>query len=142
MTETPRGMIGTMGPYLIVSDVGRSLPFYRDQLGFEVIYQIDAPNTFFAVLRRDGAMLFLRSRHDVAPLPNPVRHPEFVWDAYSYTPDPDALAAEFASCGATFSKTLGDDGSLRGFELTDPDGHVLFFGRPLEAGDRGQPRPR
>ena len=34
-------MIGTMGPYFIVSDVGRSLPFY--QLGFQVIYQIDEP---------------------------------------------------------------------------------------------------
>ncbi|MBO9576471.1 MAG: VOC family protein [Sphingobium sp.] len=136
MAVQSKGVIGTMAPYLVVSDVGRSLPFYRDQLGFEVVYQIDEPNTFFAVLRRDGAMLFLRSRHDVDPLPNPKRHPEFVWDAYSYTPDPDALAAEFAGRGARFSKQLGNnDSGLRGFELTDPDGHVLFYGRPLEAGD-------
>ena len=133
MSQAPHGMIGTMGPYFIMSDVGRSLPFYRDGLGFEIIYQLDDPNTFFAVLRRDGAMLFLRSRHDVDPLPNPQRHPEFVWDAYSYTPDPDALAAEFASRGVSFSKPLEDnDSGLRGFEVTDPDGYVLFFGRPVE----------
>jgi hypothetical protein len=32
-----------------------------------------------------------------------------------------------------FSKSLKDthDG-LRGFELIDPDGHVLFFGRPQQ----------
>jgi uncharacterized glyoxalase superfamily protein PhnB len=52
-------------------------------------------------------------------------------DAFVYVPDPDALAAEFAGHGATFSEPLKDthDG-LRGFEITDPDGYVLFFGRP------------
>jgi hypothetical protein len=41
------------------------------------------------------------------------------------------LAAEFASRGVTFSAPLKDtqDG-LRGFELRDTDGYVLFFGRP------------
>jgi hypothetical protein len=53
------------------------------------------------------------------------------WDAFVYVPDPDALAAEFVDQGAAFSSPLKDthDG-LRGFELTDPDGYVLFFGRP------------
>jgi hypothetical protein len=39
------------------------------------------------------------------------------------SPDPDALAAAFASRKDTH------DG-LRGFELKDADGYVLFFGRP------------
>ena len=53
------------------------------------------------------------------------------WDAYVYAPDPDALAAAFAAHGAPFSKPLQDthDG-LRGFEICDPNGYVLFFGRP------------
>ena len=53
------------------------------------------------------------------------------WDAFVSAPDPDAVAAEFTDCGAVFSTPLKDtsDG-LRGFELTDPDGYVLFFGRP------------
>ncbi len=53
------------------------------------------------------------------------------WDAFVYAPDPDALAAEFAAAGAEFSAPLEDthDG-LRGFEICDPDGYVLFFGRP------------
>jgi hypothetical protein len=53
------------------------------------------------------------------------------WDAYIYAPDPDALAAEFLDLGATFSVPLADthDG-LRGFEIRDPDGYVIFFGRP------------
>jgi hypothetical protein len=53
------------------------------------------------------------------------------WDAYLLAPAPDALAAEFTDRGAAFSVPLKDthDG-LRGFEITDPDGYVLFFGRP------------
>jgi len=46
-------------------------------------------------------------------------------------PDPDALADEFSSRSTVFSEPPKDthDG-LRGFEITDLDGHVLFFGRP------------
>jgi hypothetical protein len=52
-------------------------------------------------------------------------------DAFVYAPDPDALSVEFADGGAAFSVPLKDthDG-LRGFEISDPDGYVFFFGRP------------
>jgi hypothetical protein len=53
------------------------------------------------------------------------------WNAYVYVPDPDALAAEFSSRQVEFSRPLqDDDDGLRGFELEDADGYVLFFGRP------------
>jgi hypothetical protein len=44
---------------------------------------------------------------------------------------PYPLAAEFVDHETVFSAQLKDthDG-LRGFEVADPDGHVLFFGRP------------
>jgi hypothetical protein len=66
----------------------------------------------------------------VDPLPNYRREPGARWDAYLYVPDPDALAAEFASRNVELSEPLKDthDG-LRGFELKDSDGYVLFFGR-------------
>src|SRR5262249_14483886 len=99
-------------------------------LGFETAY-FDPDNPFFAILVRDGAQLFVKSQEGLAPLPNPQRHATMRWDAYVHAPEPDALAAEFAAAGAAFSAPLCDthDG-LRGFEVTDPDGHVLFFGRP------------
>jgi len=76
-------------------------------------------------------MLFIKSG-EVGPLPNSKRHPDMRWDAYILANDPDALAAEFIDRGISFSAPLGDthDG-LRGFEITDPDGYVLFFGKPL-----------
>jgi len=64
-------------------------------------------------------------------VPNYTRDPAARWDAYVQAPDPDALAAEYSARGVQFSKPLQDthDG-LRGFELKDTDGYVLFFGRP------------
>jgi len=120
-----------ISPFFIVSKVDRTLAFYRDQLGFETTFQEPAQDPFFAVIRRDGAQLMVKSDGDVTPLPNPKRHPAMRWDAFVYAPDPDGLAAEFVNHGAAFSVPLADthDG-LRGFELTDPDGYVLFFGRP------------
>jgi hypothetical protein len=71
------------------------------------------------------------------PAPNPTRDPAARWDAYINVPDPDALATEFTSRGVMFSVPLKDtsDG-LRGFELKDADGYVLFFGRPRENSNR------
>jgi hypothetical protein len=67
----------------------------------------------------------------VDPLPNYKREPGARWDAYLHVPDPDALAREFASRDVEFSAPLkDDDDGLRGFELKDLDGYVLYFGRP------------
>lgn len=85
----------------------------------------------FAIIVRDGAQLFLKSQDGVTAVPNNKHHPSLRWDAYVYTPDPNSLAADLASRGTAISSTLQDthDG-LRGFEVVDPDGYVLFFGRP------------
>ena len=125
-----RPQINSMCPFFIVSNVDHSIAFYQGRLGFETRLREPDDAPFFGIVGRDGAMLFLKAG-DAVPLPNPKRDPEMRWDAYCYTEDPDALAAEFAALGATFSNPLKDthDG-LRGFEITDPDGYVLFFGRP------------
>jgi catechol 2,3-dioxygenase-like lactoylglutathione lyase family enzyme len=127
-----RPVIERMSPFFAVSDAPSTIAFYRDRLGFETWHSEAAPGAppHFAILGRDGAMLFVK-QGEAAPTPNPSRDPELRWDAYLSTPDPDALAAEFAGRGAAFSTPLQDthDG-LRGFEITDPDGYVLFFGRP------------
>ena len=70
----------------------------------------------------------------VDPVPNYTRDVKkgiARWDAYLDVPDPDALAAEFSSHNVQFSEPLKDtNDGLRGFELKDADGYVLFFGRP------------
>ena len=122
-----------ISPCFIVSSVPRTIAFYRDKLGFEVTFQAPDPDPFFAVICRDGAQLLVKSEGGITPVPNATRHPHLRWDAFVYAPDPDALVADFRGHGAAFSAPLGDthDG-LRGFEVTDPDGYVLFFGRPKQ----------
>ena len=126
-----RAIMQSISPFFIVSNIERTIAFYVDELGFETRFKEPERNPFFAIIGRGGAQLFVKSDADVAPLPNHARHPFMRWDAYVHAPDPDALAAEFAAHEIAFSAPLQDthDG-LRGFEIRDPDGYILFFGRP------------
>ena len=131
MTSSANATIGGITPFFIVRSLAAALAFYRDQLGFEVTFTTPADDPFFGIVSRDRAMLMLKDV-GVDPLPNSHRGDRSArWDAYLYVPDPDALAEEFNSRQVEFSKPLQDthDG-LRGFEDTDADGYVLFFGRP------------
>jgi catechol 2,3-dioxygenase-like lactoylglutathione lyase family enzyme len=129
-TQMLQPKINHASPFFIVKDVSLALSFYRDKLGYAVTFQQPANDPFFAIVQRGGAMIMLKSV-GVDPLPNSERHPWARWDAYHYVPDPDALAAEFTSRGVFLSEPLKDtEDNLRGFEVKDADGYVLFFGRP------------
>ena len=125
--------ISAISPFFTVSNVPSSLSFYRDRLGFEITFAGPEPDDiFFGIVRRGGAQILLKDI-GVPPMPNHTRDVKkgiARWDAFVYVPDPDALAHEFASRNVEFFVPLKDthDG-LRGFELKDVDGYVLFFGR-------------
>ena len=126
-----RAVIEHISPCFFVSDVSETIAFYRDKLGFEARFQQPNKNPFFAIIGRGGAQIFLKSERGIAPVPNSSRHRHLRWDAFVYVPDPDALSAEVTEMGATFNVPLEDthDG-LRGFEIRDPNGYLIFFGRP------------
>ena len=126
--------ISGIAPFFIVKDVPATLAFYRDRLGFEVAFQGPEPNDiFFGIVRRGAAMIMFKAV-GVDPVPNCTRDVKqgiARWDAYLNVPDPDALAAEFASRHVELSEPLKDtDDGLRGFELKDINGYIMFFGRP------------
>ncbi len=128
-----RPEISRISPFFIVHDAAEALSFYRDQLGFEITFQEPAVDPFFGIVWRGGAMIMLKDV-GVDPVPNYTRDIKkgiARWDAYLHVPDPDALAAEFSSRNVEFFQPLMDnDDGLRGFEVTDADGYVLYFGRP------------
>lgn len=123
--------VGGVSPFFIVKNVPATLAFYRDSLGFQITFEGPVDNDiFFGIVQRGRAMIMFKAV-GVDPLPNYKREPGARWDAYVYVPDPDALAAEFASRNVEFSVPLKNNSdNLRGFELKDSDGYVLFFGRP------------
>jgi len=128
----PKPEISGIAPFFIVRNVPAALAFYRDRLGFDIIFQGPEPaDIFFGIVQRGGATIILKDI-GVDPVPNYTRDIKkgiARWDAFLHVPDPDALAAEFASRNVEFFLPLqeGDDG-LRGFEVKDADGYLLFFG--------------
>jgi catechol 2,3-dioxygenase-like lactoylglutathione lyase family enzyme len=131
-SPTTQAELGFIAPFFIVRDVMASIGFYRELLGFEVMYIGPDDDPYFAMVKRDGVHLMLKAiTPDVQAAPNPTRHPWARWDAYVYAPDPDALADELARRGVEFREPLGiNSDRLRGFEVVDSDGYVLYFGRP------------
>ena len=83
MTKTE---ITGIAPFFIVKSVPEALAFYRDRLGFEITFQGPSDDDiFFGMVQRGGIAR---------------------WDAYLHVPDPDALAAEFASRNVGFFLSL------------------------------------
>lgn len=126
--------LGAVSPFFLVEDVSRAVSFYRERIGFELRFAEPPDAPFFAIVGRDAAQLFLKFvSESVRPQPNCTRHEWAPWDAFVFVADPDGLAAELATRGAPFHRALHDrDDGLRGFEVADADGYVLFFGRPME----------
>ena len=129
MTQTA---ITGIAPFFIVKDVPAALKFYRDRLGFDITFQGPSEDDiFFGIVQRGAAMIILKDI-GIDPVPNYTRDIKkgiARWDAYLHVPDPDALAAEFASRNVEFFTPLqNNDDGLRGFEVKDADGYMLFFG--------------
>jgi hypothetical protein len=127
--------IGSASPLFIVRSVPATLRYYRDQLGFEVTFEgPEADDVFFGIVKRGQAMIMFKAI-DVEPVPNHTRdvgHGIARWDAYIYVPDPDALFQELAYRDVEFAAQLGNNtDNLRGFEVRDPNGYIIYFGRPL-----------
>ena len=110
-------------PFFIVENLATSIDFYNQKLGFETDLLIpeEGEDPFFGIVSRDNVRILLKHITEyIHPVPNHTRHAWAKWDAFILTSDPDALFAEYQSCGLAFHETLADtsDG-LRAFELKD-----------------------
>ena len=120
-------------PSFIVANLETSVSFYVGKLGFEVRHIGPDDDPYWAIVGRDNVSIMLKAvAADVKPIPNHGRHEWAPWDAYIYTVDPDTLFDEYDSNKVSFIKPIHDSSdNLRGFEIKDADGYVLFFGRPV-----------
>lgn len=124
--------LNSISPFFIVANIKTSVTFYVDKLEFEVRFIGPPDDHYFAIVGRDQVAIMLKEiAPDITPVPNHTRHEWARWDAYIFTADPDILYEEYRSNGLSFHQPLQDDSdNLRGFEIEDTDGYVLFFGRP------------
>ena len=122
-------------PELGVTDIARSLGFYRDILGFGVVYE--RPDEGFAYLRYQGLDLMLDQigtgrTWETGPLAPPLGRGLNLQCRVSAL---EPLLAQLAAAGIALylpveTKTyrVGDrDVALRQFCVQDPDGYLLRF---------------
>lgn len=113
---------GRMAPGFGVTDMARSVAFYRDVLGFAVTFQNGDP-VQFTLLERDQAELHL--------LLAPDHHGPAFNVAHLIVADVEALHARCVAAGAPIIKALADkDYGMRAFVFADPDGNCIDVGTP------------
>ena len=130
-------MLRSIAPFFIVDNLSASLDFYCSRLGFHVTLTAggdDHHPDFFGIVQRDDVMIILKQiAPDVHPHPNSIRHKFARWDAYIHCDDPDSLFVEYLNRSVPMHNDLADtEDGLRGFEVSDNNGYVLCFARPLE----------
>ena len=106
----------------VVSDIAKSIAYYRDALGFAVTFQYGSPPSY-ACLCRDEVVLHLLASRQTRRLPGNGGICVFVTDV-------DRLHADLVSRGANLINAPQDrDYGMRDFDAVDPDGNQLTFGR-------------
>jgi catechol 2,3-dioxygenase-like lactoylglutathione lyase family enzyme len=124
----------TAEPILFVADFAASCAFFREKLGFAVVFDYGDP-PFYGQVRRDGAALNLR--HVDAPVIDAARRhrEEMLSAAFPLGTEADLrrLDAEFRAAGVSFHSPLTRQlwGALT-FIVADPDGNLLLFAAPTD----------
>ena len=119
-----------ISPVLLVSDLERSVAYYRDSLGFDCEVYGDPPD--FGVAARDHATILLALCNEPARIVPNWRIVNNIWNAYIRVDDVESVYAEVQARGAGIDYTLYDAPSgFREFGVQDPDGYDIAFGQPL-----------
>ena len=134
-----------LAPELLVSELGSSLRFWREQIGFEIAYQ--RPDERFVYLeRRDGAQIMLHERCGVwetGPLEPPFgRGAMFQIYVDELEPVLTALSAGdwpiHAGPREVWRRHGDCEGGQREVFVLDPDGYLLMIAETL--GHRALPQ--
>jgi uncharacterized glyoxalase superfamily protein PhnB len=124
-------------PLIQVFDMARSLDFYRDKLGFEVVSaspEIDTPEGRFShwmLLRLGGVDLMLNTAYDSGErpaLPDPARMAAHAdTSLFIACPALDDVYVALKDAGLQIEPPVRAAYGLRRFSLRDPDDYELVF---------------
>ena len=122
-------MIRQIVPVFFSLDIARTVAYYKDRLGFELLGTWQDPPVY-AIVARDKHAIHFRCAEP--PTPNAEKYEEELLDAYLYVENADALHAEFSAKGVEFTRGLGNmPWRCREFVVKDCDGRLLAFGADL-----------
>jgi len=118
-------------PQLLVIDIKRSCEFFREKLGFALVFSYGKP-PYYAQVGRDAARLNLRCVERV--IESSVRDREELLSVSMTVATADEiklLFLEFQSAGVAFHQTLKKQPwGAKNFVVKDPDGNLLLFAGP------------
>jgi uncharacterized glyoxalase superfamily protein PhnB len=119
-------------PQLLVTDVKRSCEFFREKLGFSLVFSYGDP-PYYAQVVRDAVRLNLRCVEGPV-IKSAVRDREELLSVsmtVATTDEIKLLFLEFQSAGVTFHQTLKKQPwGAKNFVVKDPDGNLLLFAGP------------
>jgi uncharacterized glyoxalase superfamily protein PhnB len=122
-------------PNLIVTDIDRSIAFYRDVLGFSVVTTVpDSAPFVFAWMRRDDVSVFLNTAGSVKEaLPDLAARAVggtntmfMIVEAETPAEGIDALFDLVKSKARVVMPLKDQFYGMREFGIEDPDGYVIF----------------
>jgi uncharacterized glyoxalase superfamily protein PhnB len=123
-------------PNLVVSDLDRSLAFYRDVLGFTVFATVpeqpgDGEPLAFAWMQRDTVNVFLNSETASKMKASAGSGMLFITlEAADIASGIDALFAAVKDRAPVKMPLTDQFYGMREFIITDPDGYVVIFAQP------------
>jgi catechol 2,3-dioxygenase-like lactoylglutathione lyase family enzyme len=119
-------------PQLFVTDIQRSCEFFREKLGFSLVFSYGKP-PYYAQVGRDAGRLNLRSVERPV-IASAVRDREELLSVSMTVATPDEiklLFLEFQSAGVVFHQRLKKQPwGAKNFIVKDPDGNLLLFAGP------------
>jgi uncharacterized glyoxalase superfamily protein PhnB len=119
-------------PQLFVTNIKRSCEFFRERLGFTLVFSYGEP-PYYAQVGRDAARLNLRCVERTV-IESTVRDQEELLAVSMTVATADEiklLFLEFQSAGVVFHQTLKKQPwGAKNFVVKDPDGNLLLFAGP------------
>ena len=119
-------------PQLFVTDIKRSCEFFREKLGFSLVFSYGKP-PYYAQMGRDTARLNLRFVERPV-IESTVRDREELLSVsmtVATANEIKLLFLEFQSAGVAFHQTLKKQPwGAKNFIVKDPDGNLLLFAGP------------
>jgi catechol 2,3-dioxygenase-like lactoylglutathione lyase family enzyme len=131
-SSPPKATIAGAEPQLFVTDIERSCEFFREKLGFSLVFSYGKP-AYYAQVRRDAARLNLRCVAQ-SVIESTVRDREELLSAsmtVATAEEIKLLFLQFRSAGVAFHQTLKKQPwGAKTFVVKDPDGNLLLFAGP------------
>lgn len=115
--------IKKMSPQLLVADIGASIEFYTQKIGFELDFRYE---DFYAGIIKDGYSIHLKlGSPSLEDRQHKLKHDDL--DIVFSIEDVETLYNDFVNKGIQITQPLCKRPYGKEFYIADPDGYILAF---------------